>query len=205
MVELAMVMPLFTMVIFGIIVLGLGVFYQQQVTNAAREAARYAAVNTATAQCPTVSREDPSAPPQTYYRCDAPEAGWPKMTAAGRSFIFGIPPTAVRISACWAGYTDPGKDAGPRNLTTGDPNPFAACTIGGTDPRADPAGIPCPPPVTTVLDDTASAMSASNGLMANEVTVFACYEWNPPLAGFLLIPESVTLRGVVTEKLEYQQ
>ena len=205
MVELALVMPWFLMVLFGIIVLGLGVFYQQQVTNAAREAARYAAVHTATAQCPTVSRHDPAAPPQTYYRCDAPEAGWPKMTAAGRSLIFGIPPQSVHFSACWAGYTDPGRDAPPRNLTTGANNPFAPCRIGGVDPVAFGGTLSCPPPPTTPSDDTASSMSASFGQMTNEVTVYACYLWTPPLAGFLLIPSEVTLRGVVSEKLEYQQ
>lgn len=205
MVELALVMPLFLMVVFGIIVLGVGVFYQQQVTNAAREAARYAAIHTATAQCPTVSRHDPAAPPQTYYRCDPPEAGWPKMTAAGRAFIFGMNASAVHFSACWAGYSDPGMDAGPKNLSTGLANDFAPCTIGGTNPLTHASAVPCPPPATAGTDDTASNMSASNGLMANEVVVYACHDWRPPLAGFLLIPEVVTIRATVSEKLEYQQ
>ena len=43
MVELALVLPLFIMVVVGIIVLGIGVFYNQQLSNAAREAARFAA------------------------------------------------------------------------------------------------------------------------------------------------------------------
>ncbi len=205
MVELALIMPVFLMILIGIIVIGLGVFYQQQITNAAREAARYAAIHTATAQCPTVSRHDPSAPPQTYYRCDAPEAGWPNMTAAGRSFIFGMPSQNVRFGACWAGYTDPGRDAGRKNLTTGDANPFSPCKIGGINPHADAEVASCPPPTTSLTDDTASSMSASNHPAANEVTVMACYAWQPPMAGFLLIPETVTLRAVVSEKLEYQQ
>jgi hypothetical protein len=37
------------------------------------------------------------------------------------------------------------------------------------------------------------------------VTVFACFNWAPPGAGFLLIPETVTLRAVITETLQYQQ
>ena len=205
MVELALVLPLLVMVMTGIIVLGIGVFYQQQITNAAREGARYAAIHTATAQCPTVSREEPSAPPQTYYRCDPPELGWPEMTAAARGYVFGMSPASVQFAACWSGYTDPGIDAPPVNLTTGLANVFEPCTIGGIDPHADATTLSCPPPATTLADDTASSMSASNGLMANEVTVYACYEWTPPLAGFLLIPETVTLRGVITEKLEYQQ
>ena len=48
-VELTLVLPLFLMVLVGIVILGIGVFYQQQVANAAREAARYAAIHSATA------------------------------------------------------------------------------------------------------------------------------------------------------------
>ena len=52
-VELALVLPLAIAALTGIITFGLGVFYTQQVTNAAREAARFAAIHSATAQCPT--------------------------------------------------------------------------------------------------------------------------------------------------------
>ena len=54
-VEFALVAPLFTMVLLGIVIFGIGVFYQQQLTNAAREAARYASIHSATSQCPTTS------------------------------------------------------------------------------------------------------------------------------------------------------
>ncbi len=60
-------------------------------------------------------------------------------------------------------------------------------------------------PLTTAADDMASAYSASNGANANQVTVLTCYAWNPPLAGFLLIPPTHNIVGVVTETLEYQQ
>jgi hypothetical protein len=54
--------------------------------------------------------------------------------------------------------------------------------------------------------DTASSASEGQGsIVANQVTVMACAVWRPPLAGFLLIPETVTLRAVVTEPLERQQ
>ena len=62
-----------------------------------------------------------------------------------------------------------------------------------------------PMPVTTYANDEASDMSASFAGTANEVTVFACYNWRPPMAGFLLIPNTVTLRAVITETLQYQQ
>lgn len=206
MVELALIAPLFFMTLFGIIVLGIGVFYQQQVTNAAREGARYASVHSATARCPTVSNETPGAPPDSYWACDPPATRWPSMTGAARAYILGLPASQVHLSACWSGYVGPGIDAPPFDLNPPyTPNTFAPCTIGGIDPHTSPENLSCPAPITTAADDTASSMSASNGLMANEVTVYACYVWRPPLAGFLLIPSDLTLRGVVTEKLEYQQ
>ena len=51
----------------------------------------------------------------------------------------------------------------------------------------------------------ASDYAASNGIQANQVTVLTCYAWRPPLAGFLLIPGTVNLTGVITEAMEYQQ
>ncbi|MBA2263351.1 MAG: pilus assembly protein, partial [Chloroflexi bacterium] len=92
MVELALVAPLFFMVIFGIIILGIGVFYQQQVAHAAREAARFAVVNTGSAQCPTVSNleADPADRPDSYWACDPPATRWPNMTAHARRSVFGL-------------------------------------------------------------------------------------------------------------------
>lgn len=220
-VELALAAPLFFMVLIGIIVLGIGVFYQQELSNVAREAARYAAIHSATAQCPTVSNLDPDPPPQTYYRCDPPGTNWPQMTSFARERAFGLPPDGIQFSACWSGYwvtdaygyfTD--YDALPAD-PSGAPNPFRYCTIpsndGGTivdvDPRTSAEQIRCtdPLPATTAANDMASNVAASYGGTANEVTVFACFNWSPPGAGFLLIPETVTLRAVITETLQYQQ
>ena len=67
-VEFALVFPLFLLVLFSIIAFGLYVFYNQQLANAAREAARYAAVHSSTAQCPTVSRLDPAGRPPARER-----------------------------------------------------------------------------------------------------------------------------------------
>lgn len=224
-VEFALVAPIFFLVLIGIIVLGMGVFYQQQLTNIAREAARYAAIHSATAQCPTVSNLDPDPAPQTYYRCDAPDGRWPQMTAHARSKAFGLPTAGVRLSACWSGYwvdptndgdfSDGDYDALPADLATGAANPFRYCTIpsdsGGiltdVDPRTDAEDIECtnPMPLTTAANDMSSSASASYAGTANEVTVFACFNWQPPAAGFLLIPDFVTFRAVITETLQYQQ
>ena len=54
-VEFALIAPMLILMLMGIVTLGTGVFYQQQLTNAAREAARYAAIHSATSQCPTTS------------------------------------------------------------------------------------------------------------------------------------------------------
>jgi hypothetical protein len=229
MVELALAAPLFAVVLLGIVVLGIGVFYQQELTNVAREAARYAAIHSATAQCPTVSNlaPDPAQTPQTYYACDAPGARWPEMTAFAEARAFGLPASGIELSACWSGYWYDADgngilnllyddyDAPPTDLGSGAPNPFGYCTIpsntGGTivdvDPRTAADQIACtsPMPTTTTANDMASSLSASSSLVANEVTVFACFNWRPPAAGFLLVPETVTLRAVITEKLEYQQ
>ena len=243
MVELALVLPLFVMVLTGIIVLGIGVFYQQQITNAAREAARYASLHSATARCPTVSNLSPDPAllplPNSYSDCDRPSAKWPHMTSHARDHVFGMHSGGVQVTACWSGYWT--KDSGgawaahdqiPIDPATGTPNEFRECTVrafgwcdgaGGAstarviNPRTgvDPTcpgsdktvRIDCskPFPLTSGTDDMASDYAASNGTQANQVTVLTCYAWRPPLAGFLLIPGTVNLTGVITEAMEYQQ
>src|SRR4051794_25961321 len=105
--EFALVFPILAMFLFGIIVWGLGVFYQQQVENAAREGARYAAIHSSEAQCPTVSNDDVAGPkPFSYGPCDLPSAGWPFMTPAAREKVWGVDASLVKISACWSSYQD---------------------------------------------------------------------------------------------------
>jgi len=218
-VELALVFPLFIMVFFGIIVLGIGVFYQQQLTNAAREAARYASIHSATASKPTVSWFDPASQPLSYTRYDRPEESWPFMTAAGRRLIFGLNPNAVNIAACWSGYRinvggnpvgtiDAPPPLGPPGYDIIGPvdSGFAQCTIDGADPTLDPGDIACTSTLASTTVDEASDLSEGQGrIVANTVTAYACHEWRPPLAGFLLIPQTVTLRAVITNAIERQQ
>lgn len=212
---------MFLMVLTGIISLGIGVFYQQQLTNAAREAARYAVIHSATAQCPTVPRlpYEPQGTykPLSYTRCDRPENGWPLMTGAGRSAVFGLPSGAVNFSACWSGYRAGGGsgawDAPPPGTYDYGGTPvtysptdhvFVQCSIGGRDPTVNADSLPCAAGLATT--DQASAISEAAGRpVANTVTVYACYIWSPPLAGFLLIPDTVTLRAVITEAIQRQQ
>lgn len=211
-VELAMVMPLFTMVLLGVVTLGIGVFYQHQLTNAAREAARYAGIHSATAQCPVVPSLDPASPPLTYTRCDRPEDGWPLMTAHARAAVFGINRNSVQISACWSGYQTPtgAPDAPPpgtydiSGVPTTIDSVFVQCHMDGQDPTTGTSGIRCQSGLPTT--DQASAISEAEGRpVANTVTAYACYTWQPPLAGFLLIPTQLTMRAVITEAIERQQ
>ena len=226
-VEAALVLPLFIAVITAVIVFGIGLFYQQQITNAAREGARYAALHSATADCPTSSRKSVNAgmvPDPTVVSvlatCDPASTKWPRMQAHARELAgFGFDESALHFAACWSGYTDlaleaaglPAWDAppfradGPDADSDPDPNRFDRCTIGGIDPVASPGALSCPPPTTTATDDKASNLAVSSGGTANQVTVYACYEWRPPLAGFLLIPQTVTLSATISESLQHQR
>ncbi len=231
-VEFALVLPILALVLFGIIVFGIGVFYQQQLTNAAREAARYASIHSATAQCPTVATIDPTvpAPPESYYRCDAPPT-WPLMTAAGRNATWGVDQTKIYLAACWSGYVTgtppaPGSTPTPGSYDAPPPGTYpigtssmtytwAPCSMGYvdsstgatvwvTDPQDNASQIQCGPNLLT--SDTASDQSNRTGvIVANTVTVYACYRWTPPMAGFLLIPSQVTQVAAVTEPIERQQ
>jgi hypothetical protein len=210
--EFALVFPLFLLVLFSLIVVGLYVFYNQQLAYAARESARYAAIHSSTSQCPVVSSLDPigSNRADSYYRCDSPEEGWPDMVGAGRRSIWGMAPDLVKVSACWSGYVTPGAqpDALPE-----PPNVFTSCRIGGMDPVTDLRSMPCPPPTRIVSatgdatgDDKASDLAFANGRhYPTSVTVYACIDWRPPMAGFLFLPDQITIRAVVTEVLQRQQ
>jgi hypothetical protein len=209
-VEFALIAPLLFLVIGGIISLGIGVFYQQQLANAAREAARYAAIHSETSQCPTRSNLGPnlSMAPSTWVEndCDPADLRWPIMTAHGRSHVWGLRASDVHFSACWSGYWDNdtnGYDAGPAK-PDGTPNQFKTCTIGGIDPRVNTSSIPCPPPLTTSADDMASALAHSSVPTSNQVTVYACYVWSPPFIG-PLVGSQITLRAVITESMQHQQ
>lgn len=212
-VEFALILPLFIMVLTGIIVLGIIVFYNQQLTNAAREAARFAAIHSASDPfCPVAGHLDPASPPLGYPPggCDRVADSWPNMTAFARDKVFGVNPATVIISACWSGWEwngspdapPPGDYAAPLG-TVASTWPDPQCTIDGTDPTVDPTAIDCAPGLVTV--DTASNLSESPGRpVANRVTAYACMEWSPPMAGFLLIPETVTLRAVISEPIKRQ-
>ncbi len=215
-VEFALVLPLFVVVLSGIISLGIGVFYQQQLTNAAREAARYAAIHSATSQCPTTSWRDPNLSRlpddfdlNNYYACDPPDLQWPEMTDHARQKVFALNPNEVTFAACWSGYWDNtpnGWDAGPIDPLdpAHTPNTFKNCTIAGVDPRSNLNSLACPAPATTPADDQASDLAAADAASANQVTVYACYVWRPPLLGDL-IGSTITMRASITEAMQNQK
>jgi hypothetical protein len=212
--EFALVFPLAMSVIFGIIVFGMWVFYQQQLTNVAREGARFAAIHSSTAICPTSSWRDPQAPMSSYsikpFNCDGPDNPndsypWPKMTKHARSFAWGLNPSIIHINACWSGYRPYGSasttnaDFPGVDPVTGTANEFHQCTIAGTNPETNSGALGCGPRMTTLADDPAS------DLPDNQVTVYACFQWAPPLAGVLAIPSTITMKAVITEVIHRQQ
>ena len=222
-VEFALVAPLFIVLLAAIYTFGIAVFYQQQLTNAAREAARYASIHSATSQCPTTSWIRPALNRlpddfelDNYETCDPVSLGWPHMTAHARSKVFGLDRNEVFISACWSGYWDNDPEArydapaigGPPEAPV--PNEFRECTIGGVNPRTDSSDIPCPPPTTIAGanpgdgDDQASNLAFSNARTTNQVTVFACYEWTPPFVS-AFTGGTITMRAVITEAMQHQQ
>ena len=57
-------------------------------------------------------------------------------------------------------------------------------------------------------DDKASdiAVAVGNNLpYPTTVTVYTCFVWHPPMAGFVVIPSSITIRAVLTEALQRQR
>jgi hypothetical protein len=213
------------LLLFGIIVFGLTVFYQFQLANVAREAARHAAIHSSTAGCPTASWRDPASrlfnyPPYPYH-CDGPNNPndsypWPAMTDYARSYAWGLNPKTVMINACWSGYVShgvpitgyasyanpfPQADSPAVDTSTSPPTPntFVQCTIDRLDPTASSGSLGCRSRMTTTADDPASDFPGT------QVTVYACFDWRPPLAGFLMIPAQLTLRSVVTEVIQSQQ
>ena len=199
--EFALVFPIFLAVLLGVLVYGIMVFYQQQLSNAARQAARYAAVSSAEAQCPTISNKPfLSSPPFSYFPCDTPVASWPKMTAAGKDAIWAYPRSQVSLSACWSSYHLPGDPTSydrPPTEPNGTPNELGLCTYARVE--TNPTSLACPPAATTSADDTGT------DLPGNLVTVYACYKWRPPLAGMLFVPNIVEFKAVVTEVIHHQQ
>jgi hypothetical protein len=113
-VEFALVAPLLFAVLAAIITFGIGIFYQQQLANAAREAARYAAIHSETSQCPTISNREPREnmlPPEIPdFDCDPPHLRWPEMTAHARQHVFGLNRSGVHVAACWSGFWDGDPD-----------------------------------------------------------------------------------------------
>jgi hypothetical protein len=223
-VEFVLVFPIAVLLIFAIIVFGLWIFYQQQLTNVAREGARFAAIHSSGAICPTSGWRDPQAPPTTYRRfplsCDGPNNPadsypWPAMTKQARSYAWGLNPSVVWVNACWSGYAPSGtvinspqdySDASgfPRSDqppidNVGNPNVFASCTINRIDPVNNSRALGCGSRMTTAADDP------SSDIPGNQVTVYACFQWTPPLAGFLMIPSTITMRAVITEIIQRQQ
>jgi hypothetical protein len=131
------------------------------------------------------------------------------MSNAARIKVFGLPSSELNVTACWSGWTDDATgsiDAPPNGTVAGQSSTWAPCFIDGQDPSLNPEAIGCSAGLYNTTTDTASNLSEGQGrIVANQVTAYVCYAWSPPMAGFLLIPETVILRGVITESIQRQQ
>jgi hypothetical protein len=139
------------------------------------------------------------------------------MTAAARRNIWGMAPNQVSLTACWSGYTDSGSPPNADVIPTELGATFTDCTIQGADPQTNPGALSCPAPATLDSpsgvdggkadgDDKASALSYANSIhYPTTITVYTCFNWAPPMAGFIFIPQQITLRAVITEVLQRQQ
>ena len=101
--------------------------------------------------------------------------------------------------------------------------PGAEClrglTINRIDPKTNADAIACPAPATIASgfaapaqkadgDDKASSIAVAVGNNTHyptTVTVYSCFNWRPPMSGFLLMPSQITLRAVIAESLQRQQ
>ena len=216
-------LPLFLLVLFSVISFGLYIFYNQQLANAAREAARYAAVHSSTAAMPdgvagSIRRRRLRPSNDTYTRCDAPEGGWPKDDRGGPLEGLGHG-TATRSRWRPAGRAT----STPANNYDALPEPpecrsrIARSTgsIRRTDPggprmsgaarRSRPRSHPIEGRRRRQGERSCSCDRHGSQPIRRTVTVYACFNWKPPMAGFVLIPSTITIRAVVTEAMQRQQ
>ena len=167
---------------------------------------------------PRSAPRSPGSTPQveqvdSYFRCDPPELGWPEMTKAARSNVWGMPlrPGHPRRLLVRLRRSENNYDALPVA-----PNVFTDCTIdtstrgqalgcrlsGARDPAKRNAGD-----AKADGDDKASAIAAAVGnnsrIPRRSPSMRASVA--PPISGFLLVPSQITIRAVVTEALQRQQ
>ena len=92
-VEFALVVPWFFLLLFGIIEAGRFIFYYETLSNATREGARFAIVNGAnTLGCPT----GPAAPGTSA--CDPSGTN---VVARVRATAIGLPSSGIAVDRCW--------------------------------------------------------------------------------------------------------
>lgn len=112
-VEFALVVPFFFLLLFGIIEAGRFIFYYESLSHATREGARYAIVNGAnTLGCPS----GPAAPGTSA--CDTSGAN---VAARVRQAALGVPSTGITVDRCWwytaCDYTTHGDGDNARGAT----------------------------------------------------------------------------------------
>ena len=140
-VEFALVFPLFLLVLFSVISFGLYVFYNQQLANAAREAARTRR---------SIARPRNARPSRGWIRPDPtsnptarPTTGAMRQKGAGRqmtgvahSKVWGMAPAPGLAGRLLVRLRGPGS--GNYDALPESPNVFTDCTINRVNPKTDP-------------------------------------------------------------------
>jgi Flp pilus assembly protein TadG len=134
MLEAAIVMPVLFMLIFGLVIVGMGTFYHQQVTLLAREGARYASVHGATYAKETGGAKATAASVYTggilprvigldttklsYTVTWDHTSEWPVYQPTGATNLYKINYVTVEVTYLWNALAFPGVPAATRTLTS---------------------------------------------------------------------------------------
>ena len=93
--EFALVMPLFFLLVFGIIEFGRFIYTYEIVNNATREGARYAIVHGSASECPSGPMPDTALGVPVPNPCDPSGA---KIEAVVQQYAIGVPPTYLTVN-----------------------------------------------------------------------------------------------------------
>lgn len=116
--EFALVIPIFVVLLFGIVDFGRVIWARSSLENAAREGARYAIVHGGTAIQPCPVGPTALVPPLPTPSCPHPSPSKESIELAAKSFAI-APGSGLTVTACYhlAGTTCTGNTENPSNIT----------------------------------------------------------------------------------------
>lgn len=117
MVEFALVVPIFVVLLFGIVDFGRVIWARSSLENAAREGARFAIVHGGTASQPCPVGPTALIPPPASQSCPHPSPSKESIELAAKAFAI-APGSGLTVTACYhvAGTTCTGNTESPSNI-----------------------------------------------------------------------------------------